>query len=65
MQYKRPVNVVNAFTGRFEHSWQGQTLQRWALPAWQQNQGGYLQLTDQGQWLWQPLSVKIATPYHT
>ena len=54
-----------AFTGRFEHTWQGQSLQRWALPAWQENQGGYLQLTDQGQWLWQPLSVKIATPYHT
>ena len=42
----------DAFAGRFEHLWQGKTLQRWAMPAWKAAQGGYLQLSDQGQWSW-------------
>ena len=65
-----PLVMIHAhnptgFTGRFEHTWQGTTLHRWAMPAWQPQQGGYLQLTDQGQCVWQPLSVKMASAYHT
>ena len=65
-----PLVMIHAhnptgFTGRFEHTWQGTTLHRWAMPAWQPQQGGYLQLTDQGQCVWQPLSVKISATYHT
>ena len=65
-----PLMLIHAhnpegLTGRFEHTWQGQTLERWALPAWQPHQGGYLQLTDQGQCVWQPLGVKISATYHT
>ena len=50
----------DAFTGRFEHFWQGKTLQRWAMPAWQAERGGYLQLSDQGQWSWHDWYVTAA-----
>ena len=50
----------DAFTGRFEHLWQGKTLQRWAMPAWKAEQGGYLQLSDQGQWSWHDWYVTAA-----
>ena len=50
----------DAFTGRFEHLWQGKTLQRWAMPAWKAAQGGYLQLSDQGQWSWHDWYVTAA-----
>ena len=53
-----------AFTGRFEHVWQGKTLQRWAMPAWQAERGGYLQLSDQGEWSWHDWPVsRTATAF--
>ena len=53
-----------AFTGRFEHVWQGKTLQRWAMPAWQAEQGGYLQLSDQGEWSWHDWPVTRTNAAH-
>ena len=59
-----PITVVHghnppAFTGRFEHVWQGMQVQRIALPRWQGFDGGYWHFTDQGQGQWQDLGVKI------
>ena len=59
-----PITVVHghnpqAFTGRFEQVWRGQSIQRFALPRWQGHQGGYWHFTDQGQGQWQALGVKI------
>ena len=54
----------DAFTGRFEHLWQGKTLQRWAMPAWKAAQGGYLQLSDQGEWSWHDWPVTRTATAH-